>query len=79
MVAPIDKAAHNVSFICKRFYTTTLLKEFGVIGTPNKTYNLLSDYNINILISSTSNEAKQHFPMSIPGNIKVLSALYWIP
>ena len=29
------------SFICKRFYATTLFKEFGIIGTPGKTYKFI--------------------------------------
>ena len=36
LVVQIDRAANKVSFICKRFYATTLLKEVVVIGTPNK-------------------------------------------
>lgn len=31
-----DKTANNISFICERFYVTTLLKEFGAIGIPGK-------------------------------------------
>ena len=46
-IASIDKAINNVS---KRIYATALLKEFGVIGTPSETYELVSDYNENILI-----------------------------
>lgn len=56
-----NKLGINVSFICKRIYPTTLLKEFGVTGTSNKTYELISDYNNNILINSIVNEVKQHF------------------
>lgn len=56
-----NKLGINVSFICKRIYPTTLLKEFGVTGTPNKAYELISDYNNNILINSIVNEVKQHF------------------
>ena len=31
-----DKTANNISFICERFYVTTLHKEFGAIGIPGK-------------------------------------------
>ena len=78
MVVPIDKAVNNVSFICKGFFAAVLIKEFGVIGTPSKTYKLISDYNKNILINSTVNEIKQHFLMSISEN-KVFPTLYLIP
>ena len=36
-VALIDKAANNLSFICKKFYATTLLKELGMRGLPSNT------------------------------------------
>ena len=35
--------ASNVSFICKSFYATTLLKEIRAIVTQSKTYELISD------------------------------------
>ena len=35
-VPPIDRAVNNISFISKKIYTTTLFKEFGVIGTHSK-------------------------------------------
>ena len=50
VVAPIDKAVNNVSFVYKRIYATTLFKEFGVIGAPSKTYKLISDYSENFII-----------------------------
>ena len=46
-------AGNNISFICERFFATTILKEFGAIETPSKTYKLISNYNKNILINST--------------------------
>ena len=38
--------------LCKWFHPTYVLKEFGVIGTPSKTYKLMSHYDKNILINS---------------------------
>ena len=63
----------------ERFYGTILLKEFGVLGTPRKTYELIRRYNKNILINSAMNGTKIDFSMSIPEYIKVLSTPYWIP
>ena len=39
----IDMEVSNASFICKRCYATTLLIESGVIGTPSKTYKVISN------------------------------------
>ena len=33
VIAPIDKASGNVSFICKRFYADVLAKELGLVGS----------------------------------------------
>ena len=38
VVVPIDKAANNVAFICKRFYVEVILREIGILGTGNETY-----------------------------------------
>ena len=37
-MAPIDKASNKVAFICKRFYATTLLNEFGLLNKNSDTY-----------------------------------------
>ena len=79
VIAPIDKAANNLSFICKRFYATTLLKEFGVINTSSNTYKSIADYDKNTLINTKINEMKQQFSISTPENMKVLPTPYWIP
>ena len=36
VVAPIDKANGNVSFICKRFYVDVLIKELGINNINNE-------------------------------------------
>lgn len=49
-VVPIDKATNNRFYYSKiRFYATNLFKEFGVLGTLTKTYEIISDCNKNIL------------------------------
>ena len=39
VLVPIDKAANNISIICKRFYVQVILKEIGVLDIGNLTYN----------------------------------------
>ena len=67
VVASIDKAINNIS---KRIYATALLKEFGVIGTPSKTYELVSDYSENILIQQIMKS--NIFSKSIPENMNTI-------
>ena len=38
VLVPIDKAANNFAIICKRFYVSVILKEIGILGSGNKTY-----------------------------------------
>ena len=38
VMTPIDKAASNVSVICKRYYVEVVLKEIGVLGDGSETY-----------------------------------------
>ena len=79
VLVPIDKAAKNVAFVCKRFYIEVLFRELGLMGnTANATYSragrsletlvqehmkAFSKYGI-----STPNETQQKLPF-----------LYWIP
>ena len=32
-MCPIDRAANNIAFICKKYYVQVLLKEFGLLNT----------------------------------------------
>ena len=41
VVVPIDKAANNVAFVCKKFYVEKLLTEIGIMGNPSDTYNVI--------------------------------------
>ena len=38
VMRPIDKAATNIAFICKKYYVQVLLKELGLLNTTLNTY-----------------------------------------
>ena len=38
VMCPIDKAATNIAFICKKYYVQVLLKELGLLNTTSNTY-----------------------------------------
>ena len=40
VIVPIDKAANNISIICKRFCVLRLLKEVGAVGNVDPTYEI---------------------------------------
>ena len=78
VVAPIHKAANNGSFICKRFYAETLLKEFGVLGNNSKTYEKVIN-NKTSIINNTVKEINNQFSIKISDDMKALPTPYWLP
>ena len=78
VLAPIDKAANNVSFICKRFYAETLLKEFGVLDNNSRTYQKIIDTKTTI-IDKCVEDLKSQFSLTVKNNMKTLPTPYWLP
>ena len=54
VVVPIEKAANNVAFICKRFYVEVILNEIGIIGVGNETY-VRADYDKSKIVQENVN------------------------
>ena len=48
-MCPIDEAANNIVFICKKYYVQVLLKELGLLITTSSTYQQLNDTLENVL------------------------------
>ena len=68
---PIDKAANNVAFICKRFYAAVLLKEMGLRGKNNPTYMLCRESQDKI-IKSLEKNLKTDFKIKVSSDMKSL-------
>ena len=77
VVVPIDKAANNVAFICKKYYIERILKEIGLFGTPSNTYNISNIHPD--AINSTNFELCEQLHLNIPKDSDTLPAMYWIP
>ena len=43
VMCPIDKAASNIAFICKKYYVQVLLAELGLLNTISNTYQQVND------------------------------------
>ena len=69
VIAPVDKAQHNLSIICKRYYLYILSKELG-----SKAYSTISDCTIQEIMNKHKifNNKYKH------EHIDNLSYLYWI-
>ena len=49
VICPVDKAADNIAFICKKYYVQVLLKELGLLSARSNTYQQVNDTLHNIL------------------------------
>ena len=77
VIVPIDKAANNVSIICKRFYVMRLLKEVGAIGKSDPTYEIS---NINpIELVNDDVMLCERYGLKIEEGQKTLPIMYWTP
>ena len=77
VVVPIDKAANNFAFICKKYYVSVILKELGLSGLSSNTYeksNLSKDEIINNNIKFC-----EKFGLKITEEQKSLPLMYWLP
>ena len=77
VLVPIDKAANNISIICKRFYVQVILKEIGILDVGNLTYNSADRDRDEIISENCLYTAKLGYDVS--DEEKVLPIMYWIP
>ena len=78
-MCPIDKAANNIAFICKKYYVQILLKELGLLSATSKTYQQVNDTLHNIL--QQQNYSLDSF-FGLKNNdeeFTCLPCIYWLP
>ena len=78
-MVPIDKAANNVAFVCKRYYALVLLKELGLVGSSTSTYSNISQHTPDDIIKRHQEEMKSLFNISVPDSMLSLPDIYWTP
>ena len=78
VICPIDKAANNVAFVCKRFYITVLLTEMGIFGQGSETYDKI-DKTPTEIIEKLKRDLKNNFSMEIDKDNVCLPVAYWLP
>ena len=77
VIVPIDKAANNVAFICKRFYVEIILREIGIIGRGNETYVKIDRDRMNIVDENVAYSKRLGFTVS--DKDLDLPSIYWTP
>ena len=77
-MCPIDKAANNVAFICKKYYVQVLLKELNLLNTIN-TYQKVNDTLHNVL-QQQNNTLDSVFGLKNKNEeSNCLPYIYWLP
>ena len=79
VMVPIDKAANNVAFICKRFYATVLMEELGLSNESSSTYTHIQDQTPDDIVSLHQKQLKDEFNIEIDEGMRTLPDIYWIP
>ena len=79
VICPIDKASSNISFVCKRFYASVLVKELGLDGVEGcPTYEKIERPVANIVSDDVEN-LKDRFHLNVAEEEKKLPQIYWMP
>ena len=79
VLVPIDKAANNIAFICKKYYAEKLLKEMGLLGSSNPSYAIYHRKKVKTVITSKVKEIKTKFKLSVSPDMNKLPTVYWTP
>ena len=79
VMVPIDKAANNIAFICKRFYATVLMEELGLSAESSSTYTRIHNQTPDDIVSLHQAQLKDKFNIDIEDGMKTLPDIYWIP
>ena len=77
VIVPIDKAANNISIICKRFYVLRLLKEVGAIGDVDPTYEISNTNPVDLINEDVM--LCERYGLKIEEGQKTLPIMYWTP
>ena len=77
VIVPIDKAANNVSFVCKRYYVEVILGEIGIIGEGNQTY-VNSKFSKEEIVDINVDYSKI-LNVDVCDREKDLPIMYWTP
>ena len=78
-MVPIDKAANNIAFVCKRFYATVLMEELGLSAESSSTYTRIHNQTPDDIVSLHQAQLKDKFNIEIDDDMKTLPDIYWIP
>ena len=78
VVVPIDKAANNFAFVCKRFYISQLFSEVGLYNAKSNPTYLHINKNKEEIINDNIKFCEK-FGLNATDKEKSLPIMYWLP
>ena len=79
VMCPIDKAANNTAFICKRYYVEVILKELGLNSSQSNTYQHIND-TLHKVLQQQNNTLESMFNLkNTDEEFNCLPCIYWLP
>ena len=78
IMCPIDKAANNIAFLCKKYYVQVLLKELGLSNTSNM-YQQVNDTLHNVLQQQNNTVDCVFGLKKNDEEFDFLPCIYWLP
>ena len=79
VMCPIDKAANNIAFICKKYYVHVLTKEKGLLSATSNTYQQVNDTLHNILQQQNNTLDSVFGLKNNDEEFNCLPCIYWLP
>ena len=79
VTCPIDKAANNIAFICKKYYAQELLKELGLLSATSNTFQQINDTLHNILQQQNNTLDSVFGLKNNDEEFNCLPCIYWVP
>ena len=81
VIVPIDKAANNISFICKQHYASVIVSELkynpGHTNNNDDTYELVNDSSSGIV--NRHRTTLSQYGHQMKEGMNCLPSIYWIP
>ena len=77
-MCPIDKAANNIAFICKKYYVQVLTKELGLLSATSNTYQQVNDTLHNIMQQQNNTLDSVFGLKNNDEEFNCLPCIYWL-
>ena len=79
VMSPIDNAANNIAFICKKYHVQVLIKELGLLSATSNTYQQVNDTLHNILQQQNNTLYSVFGLKNNDEEFNCLPCIYWLP